>query len=117
MLLADSCLEQARARVATAIRPAPRDDGRVPPEAWRAAFGALAEVSRKWSPRTPPRSRATFNMSTPGRAASRTDPERRGPLAFAQFAPFEVEVQVHFDVNGAPLDADGTAARSPTCAR
>jgi hypothetical protein len=117
MLLADSVLEQARARITSAIRPQPGSDGRVTIDAWRTVFNQLAESRKKVvSPNAAEVSSYFQRIDDPRGGAAGPVQEGVDPLTFSQLAGMEVEVQVHFDVNGAQIDSDGDRrAESDMC--
>ena len=115
LYLADSVLEDVRARVATTLGRyyGIADDARTVRDratagVWKSVFAGLAE-DRKKVVSTDRSQVSTFFSSmvdwkggSPGPIGPESD-----PITFAQYRGFTTEVKVAFDVEGAPIDSDG----------
>lgn len=121
MFLADSVMEDVRARVQSSLGRYYRiaDDAatvrqRADSGAWKSVFLPLAETRRKVVSQDPTAISTYFAQMVDARGGGAGPITREAdPVAFSQLACFSTEVLVGFDVEGAGIDSDADA-RSET---
>lgn len=109
LLLADSVMEEVRARVTYGAGRyyGLADSGTVIKEraargAWKSVFQPLAEERRKVVSQNPAEISTYFKSVFGGPVQAALD-----PIAARELAAFATQVSVRFDVDGAPIDSDG----------
>jgi hypothetical protein len=114
LYLADSVLEEVRARVATSLSRYYRisDDARTIRDrasagAWKAVFAGLSEGKKKVVGSDRSQISTYFASMVDGGGAPGPIGPDSDPITFAQYRNFTTEVKVGFDVEGAPIDSDG----------
>jgi len=115
LFLADSVLEEVRARVATSLGRyyGLADDAktirdRTAAGAWKAVFNTMAEGKKKvvGTDRSAVSTYFSSMVHPKGGQLGPIGPDI-DPIAYAQLAGFTTQVEVNFDVESAPIDSNG----------